>query len=69
MPRGYPSLFFFFFFHPNRILFVARDAKRGRKGGDERIFLLLWYATVPLVKRMFLLTLLSFGETLLFRDR
>lgn len=23
---------FFFFFHPNRILFVARDAKRGRKG-------------------------------------
>lgn len=29
VPRGYPS---FFFFHSNRILFVARDAKRGRKG-------------------------------------
>lgn len=63
-------LFSFFFFFTRIESSLSRGMRREEgRGGDERIFLLLWYATVPLVKRMFLLTLLSFGETLLFRDR
>lgn len=52
-------IFLFIFFYPNRILFVARDTKGGE---DETVFLLFWYATAPLVKRMFLLSF--FGSKL-----
>lgn len=61
MPRGYS-------------LFLRESnplCREGYEGGgeDERIFLLFWYATAPLVKRiLFLLSLLSV-EKLCFWDK
>lgn len=61
MPRGYS-------------LFLPESnplCREGYEGGgeDERIFLLFWYATAPLMKRiLFLLSLLSV-EKLCFWDK
>lgn len=59
MPRGYFFLFFFTRIESS----LSRGIRRGSE--DETVFLLFWYATAPLVKRMFLLSFFGSLETLL----
>lgn len=56
MPRGYFFLFFFTRIESS----LSRGIRRGSE--DETVFLLFWYATAPLVNRMFLLSF--FGSKL-----